>query len=389
MESENNVRRLWDMAAEIACQYSLAKIAAVYAPDESSNSNLNEANSPEKKKKKFDEQDMEREKLEAIKKDMDKYLIGPSNSKLRQEILFKFYEAQSSKATGLCNTVEEKQQKERDLRISLGVLECIMDDSCQHFHQTGGFVNHLFQELDPVELVTTIIERCPGLQELSLTIGSKENPVPFVVTFASLLQHLKGLKILSITWNHSDATPVTTYGFEYFFCKLGTILPQLISLEIGGTIPFRIQELAHLMFGNKEVVIPSNFKVNRICKKKNYEVAHITFTPESLSPICSQLTELKVHLNQGFTKLKYTKHVATLAFMLRNFPHLKRFPQPAKVLDPALKMLRDRQLQSLDTFKPETESWDIPELGTVQCTLNAPFVGKFVLYLITCLLHHY
>lgn len=165
-------------------QNTLSKIAAVYTPKESSNSNLNEANSPEMKKKKFDERGIEREKLKAIKKDMDEYLIGPFHQ-LRQEMLFKFYEAQSSK--GLCNTVEDKKQKERDLKISFGVLECILDESYQHFHQTGGFVNHLFQELEPVQLVTTISERCPGLQELSLSIGSKENPDPFVVTFASLL----------------------------------------------------------------------------------------------------------------------------------------------------------------------------------------------------------
>lgn len=194
---------------------------------------------------------------------------------------------------------------------------------------------------------------------------------------------------MSITWNHSNATPVTTYGFDNFFCKLGTILPQLISLEIGGTIPFRIQELLHLMFGNKEEVIPISLKVNRVVKRNSYEVAHIKFTPESLSPICQNLTELKVNLNQGFKKLKHSKHVATLAFMLRNFPHLKLFPQPAKVLDPALKMLRDRHLESTDTFTPDTKSWTNPELGTVQCTFDAPFVGKFVLYLITCLLHHY
>ena len=49
-------------------------------------------------------------------------------------------------------------------------------------------------------------------------------------------------------------------GFEYFFSRLGSDLPNLTNLEIGGTFPFRTQELFQPMFVQKENLIPMQVK---------------------------------------------------------------------------------------------------------------------------------
>jgi len=302
--------------------------------------------------------------LRKIRKEIDENLHG-LDCTVRKDIVAIFLRGQAS----LHHALPEN---------NLAFLDCLLSRNFTTLDLTP------FKNFDPVEITTTISQRCPNLQVLSLSFGTSENPVPFVCTYSKLLKELKRLTRLSLHWIHQNDKKNNFKVFEYFFSRLGSDLPNLTSLEIGGTIPFRTQELFQLMFGLKENLIP--MKVKRpMWDRKNYGLSHISFSPECLTPLCHSLTALTVF----FTHCKQQRHETLLAFVMRNFPNLKNFPQNPKLLCKAMLLLRERQLQSSDTFTPERRSWDTGELGTVQWIEDAPFVGKYFLLLMKCFLQHF
>jgi len=368
MNPKNGARRLLDITADAVCKTTISKIAAMFAIE----SNSSESDSPPRKKVQESQASIrkrkgEREKeLIKIRKEIDGHLAGRLNQ-VRHSIVATFIETSDSL---------------KDPEIGLAFFNCLLNYSFSKVDLTVVNEEHPFKFMDPIELITIVTEHCPDLEVLKVSFGSKTRPVKFESTFGSLLKGLKRLHTLSLNWSHSIAVPIDTYGFDYFFTNLGTNLPNLTSLEIAGTIPFRIFELLNLMFGKKLELIPINIK-HLMCNSQNYELGDIELTPQSLSPMCNQLRELKISLNQGFKKLRPTRHVALLAFILRNFRELKNLPLSAKLLCLTMNKLHQRQLQSLDTFNPKTSSMTSQELGTVQWTLDAPFFGYYLHNIVT------
>jgi hypothetical protein len=358
MESIIKVPNLLKLTADAVVKGTVEKFSALF-PDKVVTASV----SPPRKKPKMDEvtrrkaEERDRE-IKSILDLMDSYLIGPAFFELRQLIVDRFIEH---------HIINHNLTPEHGLAF----FACLLDDTFKKLDLTVGDGNHPFKMMDPVELISVITERCPYLQVLKLWFGSDSNHVPFVSSFGKLLKALRNLTKLSLTWICPD-----DYGFDYFFTWLGTDLPGLTSLEIGGTIPLRIQELLKLMLGKKEELIPKATKI-LMCTTQKSELQHIEFTPESLTPICHNLTELKVNFNQK----KQNRHVAILAFVLRNFRQLKNFPQSPLLVSLTLNKLRERQLEPLDKFNPRTESMTSRDLGTVRWTLDAPFVGKYLLHL--------
>ena len=367
-----SVPSLFDIAAASAvCNSILDKIDAVFKEFEKSqeiespeNPNVSETDPPPQKKIKMDPTLMSKLKdkrdaeLRKIRKEIDENLHG-LDCTVREDIVATFLGGQAS----LDQTMPKK---------ILAFLDCLLSRTFTTLDLTA------FKNLDPVETITTISQHCPNLQVLSLSFGTNENPVPFVLTISKLLKELKRLTRLSLVWIHQNDKKNNFKVFEYFFSRLGSDLPNLTSLEIGGTIPFRTQELFQLMFGPKERLISLKVK-QPMWSKKNYGLSNISFRPECLTPLCHSLTELKVN----FTNCKQRRHETLLAFVLRNFRNLKNFSQNPKLLCKAMLLLRERQLQSSDTFIPERGSFHT-ELGTVQWTEDAPFVGKYFLSLMKC-----
>ena len=373
MDSKKGVKSLWDIAADVVCKSTISKISVIFKGEKTTgtgdDSSVSETDSPPGKKLKLEESlfDVKQRKMQInlalinFRKELDYYLVN------------RFWEVRHRIVETFINIHNSHNQSEEKLDLDLvsAFFNCLLNDSFTTFDLTGGDDEHPFRLIDPMKLIGALNDHCPNLQTLKLSFGTKTNPVNFVPSFGSLLQHFKKLATLSLTWIHRIGVAYSgnSYSFEYFFASLGMLMPSLTSLEICGTIPFGIKELLNLMFGNKEDYIDKGTRII-MCSSKNQGLAHMQFTSASLTPLCNRLTELKVNLCH---KRQY-RLVAILTFVLRNFRQLQNFPQSPLFTCLMLKKLRERQLASLDTFTPKNES-----RGAVQWTSDAPFIGKYFL----------
>ena len=157
-----------------------------------------------------------------------------------------------------------------------------------------------------------------------------------------------------------------TWDCDYFpfFASLGESCPKLIQLEIF-YILFRFHHLLPLVLGKKRELLPQQFMDQ--LNADHSLLAHLQFTPQCVTPICSTIQKLNVNEFSGFNPIHG-------AFILRHFSNLQ---QSLDVRGRAVCLLH-QQLQPNVTSEPTTFQRSSEELGLIEWTVNAPFRGIFL-----------
>ena len=187
----------------------------------------------------------------------------------------------------------------------------------------------------------------------------------------ALCTSLKSFKLLTSFSFSSEAPTHVTIDFLPLFTSLGDTCQKLISLEFNGDYnsqKLNVDYLLALVLGKKQDLFPQQLydqlKTDNFLLHPNSPLAHLQFTPESVTPICSTLQQLDIH---GL-------RACEMAFVLRHFPQLRKCPFNGQTCE-ALHLLHKQQQQppkisSLSTSQRSSEDRDI-----VRWNLNAPFQG--------------
>ena len=210
----------------------------------------------------------ERDKaVKEMRKKSDHYLIGPFSVERQQFV------------DRLVNSYNNyRPVSDFDQNLCLAFFNCLLDGDTKSFNLTGEESHHLFQQLDPVQLLPIISQRCPNLQVLNLSFGyGVASHLPFPSTFGSLLKTIKHLTSLKLDWNHTVTADGADEVFLEFFTLLGESFTELVHLELVGKIPFGLEQLLALVLGKRRSLIPQQLLDQLRFGKSS--VAHLQFSP--------------------------------------------------------------------------------------------------------------
>jgi hypothetical protein len=277
---------------------------------------------------------------------LDENLIGPYSEE-RHKIMDRFIKSH----IGL-------KPSEVDYNLCLAFLNCLLDKSFTSFCLTGEEVNHPFEDFDPLELIPVISQQSPDLKFLSLyfAISSTEHTlVPALCTSFKSFKLLTSLK-LEYKWKRNTKK----VDFIPFIASLGELCPKLIHLSLTGPNIFTIKHLLALVLGKKHELLPQQL-IDQLFTDVSL-VAHLQFTRDCVSPICSTLQQLNVD--------HFSSH--GMAFVLRHFPKLQKYVRSLPIVK-AVHLLYEQQQNPTSPIIFIQRSSE--ELGVVEWTPNAPFPG--------------
>jgi hypothetical protein len=316
--------------------------------------------------------------LKDLRLKLDENLIGPYSTQ-RKRIVDRFIEDHNN-----------RNPSEVDYNLCLAFLNCLLDKSFTSFDLTvreerksdGHFINyrretkevrHPFAYLNPSELLQVISQQSPDLESLGLCFstcgldGAGDIIEPLVTTLVPTLcayfKTFKCLLRLNLTCHRSSI------DFLSFFTSLGESCPKLIRLDLSGDSSFSLKHLSALILGKKHGLLPQQL-VDQFDASDSL-VAHLQFTPQSVTPICSSLQQLNVNCKGGL----FRKH--EVAFILRHFPKLQTFTAFITYSLAEAVHLLHKQQQEQNSTKEATNTYQqsSEELGLIEWTVNAPFHG--------------
>lgn len=256
--------------------------------------------------------------------------------------------------------INHYKYEEVNYNLCLTFFKCLLDESFKSFDLTGGDNKHPFHFIEPVELLDVIINLSPHLQTLKLCFG-----LPFVPSLGEMLLKFECLTSLSLSWYTGIMAGDT---FMSFFSALGDL--HLINLDLGGDFPFYgTDQLTALMFGKKRELLPQHL-LSQMTIDSSF-LAHLQFSEQSLTPICSSLVLFKVES----WKVNIRMRTATVAFILRHFHRLRNCDlsemyNGSSYPSQAIYLLHRQQLNAIHPITSQSSS---VALGTVQWTADAPF----------------
>jgi len=118
-----------------------------------------------------------------------------------------------------------------------------------------------------------------------------------------------------------------------------------------------------LVLGKSMELLPQQFTDQ--LDADSFSFAHLQFTPQSVTPICSTLQQLNVL--SGFRPIEASQ------FILRHFSNLQEY---SDARGGVVRLLHQQQQQLDVTSEPTTFQRSSEELGLIEWTVNAPFHGK-------------
>ena len=264
--------------------------------------------------------------------------------------------------------------------IILSFLDCLLDDTFTEW----AFIRIVLQDkhplavIDPVKLLGVLASRSPLIHTLQLNFGLPGRSVPLDPIVGQMLASFKNLNSLSLSLNWKT----TDRSCLLFFEALGDSCPNLITLELFGHLPFGIQQVLALMLGKKRELLPQHFLEDIGGEEA---LAELQFTPESLTPICNSLKNIR-HMNpDGCLNRVFCSSAATAApsFILRHFPQLKTWDNSREDfanIGIVVQLLHQQQQQwttGKRSFKRQSRT--SIELGLIQWRMTVPFSGIYYL----------
>ena len=288
--------------------------------------------------------------LDDLRVKLDENLIGPYSEE-RQKIVDQFIKGHN-----------KKSPSEVDYNSSLAFFNCLLDNSFTNFNLTGdkGFY-HPFPDFNPSELLSIITQQSPDLQTLNLSFQISTRWAPYVVP--SLCTSLKTFKLLTSLSLACASKPEIDY--LPFFTALGESCPKLIKLHIDTLDQVRFHHLIALVLGKRQELLPQQF-IDQLLNADPSSLAHLQFTPQSVTPICSTLQQLNLGSCLGYQEIP-------VDFILRHFPILQ---QCLDTSGGVVRLLHQQQQQQLDVAsEPTTFQRSSEELGLIEWAVNAPFHG--------------
>ena len=302
------------------------------------------------------------EALGDLKIKLDRKLIKPFRIE-RHKIVDRFIKDHSSDSCLWPTQV--------DLNLCLAFLKCLLDSSFSISDLTEGEGKHPFNQFNPLDLLPVISQQSPDLQSLSLVFDSTNEffitSIPTIGPILKSFEHLTSLTLTMYQWGEG-------IDFLSFFTALGESCPKLILLCLGGdfNIDSKPDLLLALVLGKQlELLTPQ--LLDQLSTDIS-SLAHLQFTPQSATPICSTLQELDVYDLQPY-------HIS---FILRHFPKMQKccssYPGDSGN-GLAVCLLHQQQQQHPNLSQRSTFQISSGELGLiVQWTVNAPFLGIFFIF---------
>ena len=242
--------------------------------------------------------------LDNIRFKLDDSLIGPYSEE-RQNIVDRFIKSYSN-----------NWPSRVDYNLCLAFFKCLLDQSFTKFNLTGGEeVYHPFNHFNPVELLPVISQRSPDLQSLSF-VTSELVTETLIPTVCNSLKTFKLLTSLNLSCFIACPSQFMTWtDYLPFFAALGDSCPNLICLNVGGRIHVGLDHLVALVLGNKRKLFPQllidRYNAHHWGDDSAF-ITHLQFARESVTPVCSTLEQLNIHI------LNHEK----VAFVLRHLTKL-------------------------------------------------------------------
>jgi len=298
--------------------------------------------------------------VEQIRTRLSEYLVS-SYSHVRHQLVQRFLDTVT--VTGWSHHYHD---------IILSFLDCLLDDTFTkcHFIEKVEEEKHPFALINPEKLFKVLASRSPLIHKLKLCFGLPGRSVPFKPIIGQMLATFKNLTNLSLDWKTTDRSCLL------FFEALGDSCPNLNTLKLLGHLPFGIQQVLALMLGKKRELLPRDF-LDEIGGED--ALAEVQFAPESLTPICHSLKNIKHIFSGGCLNPVFCSSAASLAFILRHIPQLQTWIDPGqefKVLGTSIQLLhKQQQLASSTNLNQQVTTKISEELGLIQWRLNVPFSG--------------
>ena len=356
----------------------LAETADQEAEDSSASGKEEEGPPPGKKRKVTPTLEFKsNDPVETVRAELDEYLVS-SYSQVRQTLVERFF---MKYCTG------SKVTTDFNHHLYLFYLDCVMDrtfsSNLLRENVTAGTIDNFVTNTgmltkersillpQPIQLLKIILKQSPLLKTLELSFTLPEGAAPIGKTFVSLLGKFTLLTSLRLSFGTKD-------NCLDFFTSLSHSCPQLIRLHLG-KIPFENDQLLALMLGNKRALLSPDFPRERT------ELINVQITQESLSPICSNLKEFYYNCDENKNICK----LPSAALFIRHFRNLEKIQllsckhrSPGNVLRKTapLTILHWHQNQNTGKSARLLENKSIKkssdELGFIQWTVDAPFIGK-------------
>ena len=307
--------------------------------------------------------------LKDLRIKLDHYLVGPAFSKDRQKFVCHFISSYNNHTPTNINT-----------QLCLAFFDCLLDKEFTVFNLTGGVENHPFcVKIDPAQLLPIINLRCSDLllQTLSLSFGDRIQPMdvdtfplfPNVNHFLKGFKHLTSLELKCFTRLNDDA-------LLPFYTALGDACPNLSILDLDVYVIFRCKNrVLALVLGRRRELLPRQILYDDC--SSNF--GNLQFAAGCVTPICLSLRKIK--FNEDITLVE-------IAFLLRHCPNLyqiiigeefKIYWLGAHDVPLGVQLLHQQQLATnrksqLPSITSQNSS---PELGRIDWTTNAPFLGIY------------
>ena len=322
----------------------------------------------EKKRKLEEEEDSlnnRRDQVVAsIRATLDNYLIVNDSSEIRQKLIEHFILSHESLNDQIVSLSSEVYHN-----LCLSFYNIVLNECFTSCSLTGG-KGHPFHLLDPTQLVQVISEHSPSIQSLNLSFGSPAAALAFKPTFAQMFQCFHCLTSLTLSLNISDNNCLS------FFTSLGYSCPNLTSLQLDN-FRFGSHQLLALILGPRRELLPQN-----LLDEMHRMLAQLEFPPESLTPICSSLKQLKHSHDSKFDERKCHIWDFSTVFALRHLrnlevlehsciKHSKRNPLAKAVL------FWHRQQSDIGWSSKPMTSVDLVTDDCLQWTFSSNFTGNF------------
>ena len=293
------VKSLLDLAVEPVYEEIMAKLVCILNTEKDDNSQGPSAKKKNKEDKTTDNL-IESEINEAVTNIRKKLHQVGTCSKMRQKLVELFI-----------NKFSSRFGDEVNYQICLTFFDCVLNESFKNLKLIADTPGHPLERIDPEELLLVICKHSPNIENLKLNFYSPDRAVLFNSNFCQLLSKLEYLTSLTLSWNATGENCLP------FFESLGESCPRLTRLQLGGDFCFGINQLLAVMLGRRRSLVPQEL-LDKIAVFPT--LAHLRFTQESLTPICSSLQRFKC----GF-KPNFFSSSATVAFVYRHFCQLQEW----------------------------------------------------------------
>ena len=242
----------------------------------------------------------------AVRELLDEYLIGPKYGPVREKLLKKYTQTHNFK------------WKELVL-----FLDCVLDDSSVKFSEYFSTIIETDRQppFHVINLLKTVTDRCPLLQELSITIAH-HRPIlllqhePLV---AKSFSQLENLTKLDLNFSRQSSSPSSDY--IPFYSQLGKNCPNLIYLKLGQHFPFGNEQAVALALGDKMHFLPESVKL-QMWKTHNQLSRRLRFEDQYITPLCKSLQHLEAHYTRPDYCFSYDA-INLLTFVLHHFSKLE------------------------------------------------------------------